>query len=79
MITESDIDDSVILPAFTRKCEHDGLDTDLRDGILREKRDEIRDSWQNTLPDLVTDLPEFGVVYDTLEGYIDSLIDEQQP
>ena len=26
MITEADVDDSGILPAFTRKCDHDGLD-----------------------------------------------------
>ncbi|GAA0255580.1 nucleotidyl transferase AbiEii/AbiGii toxin family protein [Haladaptatus pallidirubidus] len=48
MITEADIDDSAILPAFTRKCEHDGLNIDLRDGLPREKRDEFRESWQNT-------------------------------
>ncbi|MBX0296706.1 nucleotidyl transferase AbiEii/AbiGii toxin family protein [Haloarcula nitratireducens] len=79
MITESDIDDSVIVPAFTRKCEHDGLDIDLRDGLPREKREELREGWQNTLPDLVADLPEFGSVYDTLENYIGSLVDEYQP
>jgi predicted nucleotidyltransferase component of viral defense system len=78
MLTEADVDDSGILPAFTRKCEHDGLDIDLRDGLPGEKRDEIRDGWQNTLPDLVTDLPEFSLVYDTLEDYVDSLVDEQQ-
>jgi len=78
MLTEADVDDSIILPAFTRKCEHDGLDIDLRDGLPGEKRDEIRDGWQNTLPDLVADLPEFDPVYDTLEDYIDSLVDEQQ-
>ena len=76
MITEADIDDSGILPAFTRKCEHDGLNIDLRDGLPSEKRDEIRDGWQNTLPDLVTDLPEFGSVYEALEDYIDSLATE---
>ena len=78
MITETDVDDSVILPAFTRKCEHDGLDIDLRDGLPGEKRDEIRDGWQNTLPDLVADLPEFESVYGILEDYVDSLADEQQ-
>lgn len=78
MITEADVDNSVILPAFTRKCEHDGLNIDLRNGLPREKRDEIRDGWQNTLPDLVADLPVFGPVYDTLEDYVDSLVDEQQ-
>jgi len=76
MITEVDVDDSVILPAFTRKCEHDGLDIDLRDGLSGEKRDEIRDGWQNTLPDLVADLPAFTSVYDTLEDYISSIVDE---
>jgi predicted nucleotidyltransferase component of viral defense system len=76
MITEADIDDSVIRPAFTRKCEHDGLDIDLQDGLPREKRDEIRDGWQNTLPDLVADLPEFGRVYEALEEYIESLATE---
>lgn len=75
MITEADVDDSGILPAFTRKCEHDGLDIDLRDGLPREKRDELREGWQNTLPDLVAELPEFDSVYDTLEDYIDSLVD----
>lgn len=78
MITEANVDDSVILPAFMRKCDHDELDINLRDGLPGEKRDEIRDGWQNTLPDLVADLPEFGTVYDTLEDYVDSLIDEQQ-
>lgn len=73
MITEADINDSVILPAFSRKCEHDGLDIDLEDGLPREKRDEIRDGWQNTLPDLVADLPEFGRVYEVLEEYVESL------
>jgi len=76
MITETDIDDTVILPAFSRKCEHDGLDVDLRDGLPRGKRDEIRDGWQSTLPDLVADLPEFDPVYQTLEEYVDSLVDE---
>jgi hypothetical protein len=51
---------------------------DLRDGLPGEKQDEIRDGWQNTLPDLVADLPEFGHVYDTLEDYVDSVVDEQQ-
>ena len=76
MITEADVDDSVILPAFTRKCEHDGLDIDLRDGLPREKREEIRDGWQNTLPDLVAELPEFNLVHDTLEDYHSSMVDE---
>jgi predicted nucleotidyltransferase component of viral defense system len=53
MITEADIDDPVVLPAFSRKCEHDGLDIDLRDGLPGEKRGEVRNGWQNTLPDLV--------------------------
>jgi len=75
MLTEADVDDSVILPAFTRKCEHDGLNIDLRDGLPGEKRDEIRDGWQNTLPDLVADLPEFSVVYEALEDHVDSLVD----
>jgi predicted nucleotidyltransferase component of viral defense system len=35
MITVADIDDSVILSAFTRKCEHDGLDVDLQEGFLK--------------------------------------------
>jgi predicted nucleotidyltransferase component of viral defense system len=76
MITEADVDDSVIRPAFTRKCEHDGLDIDLGDGLPGEKRDEIRDGWQNTLPDLVADLPEFNSVYDTLEDCTSSIVDE---
>jgi predicted nucleotidyltransferase component of viral defense system len=76
MVTEADVEGSVILPTFTRKCEHDGLDIDLRDGLPREKRDELRDGWQNTLPDLVADLPEFDSVYESLEDYIDSLIGE---
>lgn len=76
MLTEADVEDSVILPAFTRKCAHDDLDIDLQEGLPREKRDEIRDGWEKTLPDLVADLPEFGQVYDALEEYIDSLVDE---
>jgi|AntDeeMetagen134_2_1112570.scaffolds.fasta_scaffold00531_10 hypothetical protein len=79
MITEADVDNSVILPAFTRKCTHDGLDINLRNGLPQKKRDEIRDSWQNTLPDLVADLPTFDLVYEILENYIDSLVDESQP
>lgn len=75
MITEADVDDSGILPAFTRKCDHDGLDIDLRDGLPRERRDEIHDGWENTLPDLVADLPEFDPAYEALEDYIDSLVD----
>lgn len=75
MITEADIDDSVILPAFTRKCEHDGLAIDLRSGLPKGKQDEIRDGWQSTLPDLVAALPEFDSVYETLEDYIGSLAD----
>ena len=73
MITEADIDESVILPAFTRKCEHDGVEADLRGAFPRENREEIRDGWENTLPDLVADLPEFDSVSETLELYIDSL------
>jgi predicted nucleotidyltransferase component of viral defense system len=76
MITEADIDDPVILPAFSRKCEHDGLDIDLRDGLPGEKRGEVRDGWQNTLPDLVADLPEFDQVYEALNDYVGSLVDE---
>ena len=76
MITEADIDDSVILPAFSRKCEHNDLDIDLRNGLPGEKRDEIRDGWQNTLPDLVADLSDFNPIYDTLEDYTSSLVDE---
>ena len=75
MLTEADIDDSVILPAFLRKCEHDGLDINLRDGLPGEKRDEIRDGWQNTLPDLVADLPEFDQVRESLDDYVGSLVD----
>ncbi|RDZ44877.1 hypothetical protein C5B91_08980 [Haloferax sp. Atlit-10N] len=74
MITEAEINDSSILPAFSKKCEHDGLDIKLRDGLPTAKRDEIRDGWQQTLPDLVADLPEFGSVYNELEEYIDSLV-----
>ncbi|CCQ34675.1 Nucleotidyl transferase of unknown function protein [Halorhabdus tiamatea SARL4B] len=73
MITEADVADSGILSAFTQKCEHDGLDIDLRDGLPGDKRAEIRDGWQNTLPDLVADLPGFGPVYDVLEEYVDSM------
>jgi len=76
MITEADVDGPGIRPAFTRKCEHDGLDIDLGDGLPGEKRDEIRDGWQHTLPDLVADLPAFNSVYDTLEEYISSIVDE---
>ena len=74
MLTETNVDRTGIPSAFTRKCEHDGLDIDIRNGLPREKRGEIRDGWQNTLPDLVADLPEFDTVYDTLEEYVDSLV-----
>lgn len=73
MLTETNVDRTGIPSAFTRKCEHDGLDIDMRNGLPREKRGEIQDGWQNTLPDLVADLPEFDTVYDTLEEYVDSL------
>ena len=75
MITETDVDDSDILPAFTRKCEHDGLEVNNQNGLPVAKRDEIRDGWQNTLPDLVADLPEFDLVYDTLEEYVSTLVE----
>ncbi|OIB58113.1 nucleotidyl transferase AbiEii/AbiGii toxin family protein [Natrialba sp. SSL1] len=74
MMTEADVDNSVIVPAFRRKCEHDDLDINLEEGLPSEKRAEIRGGWQNTLPDLVADLPEFDSVYATLEEYIESLI-----
>lgn len=77
MITEADIDDSVILPAFTRKCEHDRLAIELRDGPPREKQDALRDGWQHMLPDLVAALPEFSPVCEALEEYIDSLADKE--
>lgn len=73
MISEATIDQSVILPSFRGKCDHDDLSIDLQNGLPTEKQDEIRDGWQNTLPDLVSDLPEFDPVYETLEQYIDSL------
>ena len=76
MLTEADVDNSIILPAFRRKCEHDGLKIDIRDGLPQGKRNEIRDGWQNTLPDLVADLPGFDPVYSTLQDYVDSLVDE---
>src|SRR6056297_1010827 len=76
MLTEAEVDNSGILPAFTRKCEHDGLNIDLRDGLPGEKQGEIRDGWQNTLPDLVVDLPEFDRVYEALDDYVDSLVVE---
>ncbi len=71
--TEADVDDSVIMPAFIRKCEHDDLDINLEDGLPNEKRAEIRDGWQNTLPNLVSDLPEFDSVYEMIDDYIKSL------
>ena len=74
MLTEANVDRTDIPSAFTRKCEHDGLDIDIRNGLPIEKRGEIQDGWQNTLPDLVADLPEFDTVYDTLEEYVDSLV-----
>lgn len=52
--------------------------SEAQDGLPGEKRGEIRDGWQNTLPDLVADLPEFGHVYGTLEEYADSLVDQSQ-
>ena len=76
MLSEADIDDSQVLPAFTRKCEHDGLDIDLRDGLPSEKEDEIREGWQHTLPDLVADLPDFEPVYAALEDFVESLAAE---
>ena len=75
-LTEADVDDPVILPAFTRKCEHDGLNVNPRDGLPKEKQDEIHDGWQNTLPELVADLPESSVVYEALGDYIESLVEE---
>lgn len=72
MVSEAEVDDSVIRPAFERKCEHENLDIDLQDGLPGEKREEIRAGWQRTLPDLVSDLPEFEPVYDALEAYVDS-------
>lgn len=71
MISEANVDDSVILPAFAEKCAHDGLDIDL--ALPTEKRAEIRDGWKNTLPDLVADLPDFEPVYEELQAYVTSL------
>jgi predicted nucleotidyltransferase component of viral defense system len=76
MITEAEIEESVILPAFRSKCEHEGLEIDLRDGLPSEKRDEILSGWQNTLPDLVSTLPKFSTVYDTLGEYVETLASE---
>jgi Uncharacterized conserved protein len=76
MITEAEVDGSIILPAFRKKCDHEGLKIDLHDGLPREKRDEILSGWENTLPDLVSTLPEFTTVYDTLEDYIKTLTSE---
>jgi predicted nucleotidyltransferase component of viral defense system len=70
MITEGEVEESVILPAFRNKCEHEGLEIDLHNGLPREKRDEILSGWQNTLPDLVSTLPEFSTVYNTLEYFV---------
>jgi len=76
MITEAQIDESAILPAFRSKCDHEGLEIDLSGGLPVEKRDEILDGWQNTLPDLVSTLPEFSTVYDSLEEHIKMLTSE---
>jgi predicted nucleotidyltransferase component of viral defense system len=73
MLTEANVDRSGIPSAFTRKCEHDDLDINIRDGLPEEKRGEIQSGWQNTLPDLVADLAPFDTVYDTLEEYVGSL------
>jgi predicted nucleotidyltransferase component of viral defense system len=78
MITEAEVDSSVILPAFSRKCKHDGLDINLQRGLPEEKRNTIRDGWQNTLPDLVADLPEFDPVYKALEDYVTSLAEKER-
>jgi len=75
MITEANVDDSVIVPAFVRKCEHDGLEINLEEGLPKEKRAEIRDGWRKTLPDLVADLPEFDPVYVTIENHIETLVE----
>lgn len=73
MITETDVDRSVVLPAFADKCEHDDLNASLEEGLPVEKRAEIRAGWETTLPDLVADLPDFDLVYDELEEYVESL------
>ncbi len=76
MTSEATVTDAGIVPAFRKKCEHDGLDIPLRSGLPTAKKTEIQDAWNYTLPDLVADLPEFGLVYEALEKYVESLAEQ---
>lgn len=74
MVTDVGFDDSVVLPAFQTKCEHDGLEIDVSDGLPAEKQAGIRDEWDAMLPDLVADIPDLDEAHGTIESYLESLV-----
>lgn len=74
MLTDASIETSFIVPAFEAKCAHDDLDIDLRSGLPQGSRSEISAGWENTLPTLVAELPEFEEVYERLDSFVKSLV-----
>ena len=74
MLTDASIETSSIVPAFEAKCAHEDLDIDLRSGLPQGSRSEICAGWENTLPTLVAELPEFEEVYERLDSFVKSLV-----
>ena len=64
------IDFVEVQPVFEAKCEHDGLTVDLSTGLPEDQRDEIRQQWETTLPDLTGEPPTFETVWDRLDTTI---------
>jgi len=64
------IDFGEVRPAFEAKCEHDGLQVDLMDGLPEKQQETIRHQWETTLPDLTGDPPPFETVWNRLNTMI---------
>jgi predicted nucleotidyltransferase component of viral defense system len=56
--------DKVIIDIFLKKCRFKNLKPDL-DSIM-ERKDDFRDSWENSLSHQLKDLPDFDDVYDNV-------------
>ena len=64
------IDFAEVQPAFEAKCEHDGFTVDLSTGLPENQRDDIRQQWETTLPDLTGEPPAFETVWERLDTTI---------
>jgi predicted nucleotidyltransferase component of viral defense system len=73
MIVEGDVDPGEILPAFEAKCKHDGLTVNLSAGAPEENISTIEREWENTLPRLVSNVPEFDEVHREIRSYLESI------